>query len=130
MTVPSIIIIREDAEQWTGSDCCGKLEGDNVQPDEAKMRIIEGMGSLFMDLKERFRNVILIDPRNQPYLFPKIFLELMRFRPPLKEALKTLFMVYSIPAVIVNGKVLFSGTVPETSLVFQKIQGELRSGDM
>ena len=129
MSIPSILLIREDTEQWTGSDCCGKLEGDNIQLDKEKVRVIGEMGSLFMDLKSRFQNVLLVDPRNQPYLFPRILLDLVRYHLSLKEALKTIFMVYSIPAVILNGKVLYSGNIPKTSFVIQKIRSELNSGN-
>ena len=133
---PSILLIREDAEQWTGSDCCGKLEGENAHPEKERERIMGEMGCLFMNLQEWCRpdsgdtksDVLLIDPRNQPFLFPKILRDIFRYHPPFREALRTLFMVYSLPAVILNGKVLFSGKVPDPSQVIRKIQNELRIG--
>ena len=125
---PSILLIREDAEQWTGSDCCGKLEGENALPDNERVEILKKMGCLYMDLKVKFSDVILIDPRNQPFLFPKILRDLLRYRPPLWESLKSLLMFYSIPSVILNGKILFSGTIPDSSQVILRIQTELHSG--
>ena len=54
-----------------------------------------------------------VDPRNNLYLIPKLLADVIRYRPPLLEALRALFMVFGVPAVIANGRVVYSGDIPE-----------------
>ena len=54
-----------------------------------------------------------VDPRNHLYLIPKLLADVIRYRPPLLDALRTLFMVFAVPAVIANGRVAYSGRIPE-----------------
>jgi len=60
-------------------------------------------------------SVNAVDPRNQLYLVPKLLADVFRYRPPLLEALRTLFMVFAVPAVIANGRVVYSGDIPEAA---------------
>ncbi len=47
-----------------------------------------------------------IDPRNQLALVPKLASDVLRYRPGWKSALRTTFQLFSLPAVVVNGRVL------------------------
>ena len=127
----SIILIREQPGQMTGSGCCGKLEGDNTEfcgenVFEENRRIKVEMGKLYMDLKDEFNgsgdNIIQVDPRNQLYLFPKLIADVFRYRPSFKDALKAIFMVFSPPAIIVNGRILFSRNLPGKEEVVHRIK--------
>jgi hypothetical protein len=120
MTPPvSVILIRENAEQLTGSGCCGKLEGDNALWGggevfaEARRNQLD-LGVLHRAIREFFPpcdgqsqvGVVTVDPRNQFYLVPKLWSDVWRYRPGWRTGLFTLLQMFSLPAVIVNGRVL------------------------
>ena len=58
-------------------------------------------------------SVNVVDPRNHLYLIPKLLADVVRYRPPLLDALRTVFMVFAVPAVIANGRVAYSSDIPE-----------------
>lgn len=115
----SVILIREHAEQLTGSGCCGKLEGDNAlvggRPVFALARRgQQQMGVLHRAVREFFpprdgRELVaveVVDPRNQLYLWPKLIGDVLRYRPGLSAGLRTIAQFFALPAVIVNGRVI------------------------
>ncbi len=115
----SIIIICDRPEIVTGSGCCGKLEGDKelLGTDELfkKIRVHqEQFGVLHRTVRRLFRRecddgrvaLASADPRNQLYLWPKLIGDAFRYRPGFRSALVTAFQFFSLPAVIVNGRVL------------------------
>jgi len=115
----SVILIRENAEQLTGSGCCGKLEGDGTllghgrEFDHARADQ-RSHGLLHRTLREFFPPregrpqvaVVTVDPRNQLYLISKLWRDVWRYRPGLRSGLITLLQLFSLPAVIVNGRVI------------------------
>jgi hypothetical protein len=127
----SVILIRENAEQLTGSGCCGKLEGDDplwpraelfAHGDEHRHKV----GVLHRVLREFFPprdgqepvSVVVVDPRNQPYLIPKLWHDVLVYRPPLRDALATALQWFRLPAVIVNGRVVSRrGELPDPDAV-------------
>ena len=120
MSKSSLILIRETPEQLTGSGCCGKLEGDTVWQGgncvfEDSRKGQEIMGDLYMKIKEEIGvdhlDITYVDPRNQLYLIPKLLGDVLKFRPPLRDALKTMFMVFPVPAVILNGRIISDPTL-------------------
>ena len=115
----SVILIREHAEQLTGSGCCGKLEGDNAlvggQPVFTLARQgQQQMGVLHRAIREFFPpregrervKVEVVDPRNQLYLWPRLIGDVLRYRPGLRAGLRTALQFFALPAVIVNGRVM------------------------
>jgi len=126
---PSVIIVRERAEQMTGSGCCGKLEGDFAafggKPVFAEQRwIMEQVGPIYQKLHEELQDAVdllIVDPRNQLYLIPRIVKDILRFRPPLKKAYRALFLLFSCPAILVNGQVAYSGRIPQADEVVQTV---------
>jgi len=126
----SIILIRESAEQMTGSGCCGKLEGDCSLTGGAEVfrEIRQGQehfGVLHRAIVEFFSEarrtnelaLVTVDPRNQLYLWPKLLRDVLRYRPGWKSGFITILQLFSLPAVIVNGQVLSrrgSATDPDT----------------
>ena len=82
----SLIFIRENEGQLTGSDCCGKLEGDwrydNGAPIfEDQREVISKLAPLFLTVKQRWPEqfeVQQVDPRNQLFLTPKILADIWR----------------------------------------------------
>ena len=115
----SVVLIRENAEQVTGSGCCGKLEGDNTLLGGHDMFVQSrqhqrDVGVLHRAIREFFPpvdgreqvSVITVDPRNQLYLMPKLWRDVWRYRPGLKAGLQAMLQLFSLPAVVVNGRVI------------------------
>jgi hypothetical protein len=111
----SVILIREAPEQMTGSGCCGKLEGDSlaftaddVFPDARRGQ--REWGVLYRTLREFFPpdrvSVVTVDPRNQLFLLPKLWHDVCYYRPGWRAGLRTLLQWFSLPAVVVNGRIL------------------------
>lgn len=121
----SVVLICEQPLQVTGSGCCGKLEGDPALTGAARAfratcREREGMGLLYRAVRHLFRRqlddglvtVVEVDPRNQLYLAPKLWRDVLLYRPGLWRGLRTAFQAFALPAVIVNGRVLTLGGTP------------------
>ena len=115
----SIILIREHAGQMTGSGCCGKLEGDNALtgggeafgPLRARQRefgvLHRAVRKFFGDPGDGNRvSIVTVDPRNQLYLMPKLFWDVVRYRPGWRAGLAAAMQIFSPPVVVVNGRVL------------------------
>ena len=124
----SLIFIRENEGQLTGSDCCGKMEGDwrveNGQPIfEEQRKVISTIAPLFLAIKDRFKDKIeisIVDPRNQLFLFPKIFRDFLCYKRFSFAVFRSLFMMYRLPAIIINGELKYSGKLPsESELIAQ-----------
>ncbi|MFW6125035.1 MAG: hypothetical protein ACOC46_02705 [Pirellulales bacterium] len=118
MNACSVILVRESAEQLTGSGCCGKLEGDNASRNGEALfadsrRHQQHMGRLYRAVREHFQpeqvDVIEVDPRNQLYLSARLLRDVVRFRPRLRDGVRTALQAFSLPAVVVNGRVVASG---------------------
>jgi len=124
MKQASLILVRENAEQLTGSGCCGKLEGDNAWIDGQSLffdnqREKGRLGILYRAVRESFSaeqvELVQVDPRNQLYLAARLLGDVVRYRPGVVQSLKTLAQAFSLPAVILNGRVLSRRGVPPTS---------------
>ena len=115
----SILLIRESPEQMSGSGCCGKLEGDqSITGGTAAFRDIrqtqKEFGVLHRTVVEFYGpalqsgdlTITTIDPRNQLYLIPKLCSDVWRYRPCWKKALSSLLQMFSLPAVVLNGRVI------------------------
>ncbi len=115
----SVLLIREAAEQMTGSGCCGRLEGDNsitggaeafreVRQQQAAFGILHrAVGDFFADsVRSGELEIVTIDPRNQLYLIPRLFTDVWRFRPGFFSGLSTVLQLFALPAVVVNGRVI------------------------
>ncbi len=129
MRKPSIVLIRETEEQVAGSGCCGKFEGDFARcggewvfPERRQIK--ESMGAVARCLKNEFGDAIeltIVDPRNSLYLFPKIVRDVWHFRPSFGETLRSVCMAFAFPAVLINGAVKFSRSVPQREEILQAV---------
>jgi hypothetical protein len=129
MTRTSVVFIREIDQQMTGSNCCGKLEGENacqggeyVFPE--RRQVMEKMGSLYRMIKQRYKDEVeleVVDPRNHVYLIPRLVKDIFRYRVPFSEGLKTLFS-FSIPSIVINGRLAFVKEIPAPEALKEKIE--------
>jgi hypothetical protein len=125
----SVVFIREIDQQMTGSNCCGKLEGDNAcQGGEfvfsERRRVMEKMGLLYRIIRERYGDEVeleVVDPRNQLYLIPRLVKDVFRYRVPFTEGLKTLFS-FSIPSIVINGRLAFVKDMPAPEALKEKLE--------
>ncbi len=113
-----VLLIREQAEQLTGG-CCGTVGDDELvsggreiftdaRRDQVALGALHRLIRDFfppIDGKEQVR-VDVVDPRNQFYLFFRLWREVWRYRPGLRAGLQTALQLFSLPAVIVNGQVI------------------------
>ena len=115
----SVILIRENAEQLTGGGCCGTLDDDDptvrgrgVFRHARKQQ--QELGLLHRAIREFFPTdgeeaqvaVVTVDPRNQLYLIAKLLGDVLRYRPGLRAGLRTSLQMFSLPAVVLNGRVI------------------------
>lgn len=127
----SIIVVHQRLEQLTGSGCCGKLQGDLSAPGgpmdfpEAR-RELAALGHSVEEVRQALTDdrveVTLVDARNYLYLWPRLIREAFRFRLPLLQALRTVFLIFPLPAVIVNGRVIFSREVPSPDQLLRQVE--------
>lgn len=139
----SVVLIRENAEQLTGSGCCGKLEGDNALLGGSNVfqHTRQGqreLGLLHRTLREFFPpregreqvSIVTVDPRNQLYLIAKLWRDVFRYRPGISAALRTMLQLFSLPAVIVNGRVISRRNRPvDPDALCHLVSKQLRRAD-
>lgn len=123
----SVLLICDRPEQMTGSGCCGKVKGDpsltgSDRAFDETEKAQEEMALLYRTVRQLYAEevesgqiiIITVDPRNQLYLIPKLWGDVFRYRPGWKAGLRSLFQLFSIPAVIVNGKPIHKRNQPLT----------------
>ena len=121
---PSVLLIREWETQMSSSGCCGRLEGDFLSrrgercfPE--RRAIMEAMGPLYVELRERYGRMVdvrIVDPRNLIALLPLLLRDFRAHGVGVLQALRTLFAL-PVTGVIVNGRILARGRVPEPAEV-------------
>lgn len=131
---PSVILIREWAEQLTGSGCCGRLEGDFAGCHEGpvfreRREGMERMGLVYRGLKEQFGDAVeiqVVDPRNAALLF-LLVRDCWTFRVGFGAGLR---MLFSIPkqAVVVNGHLADRTDHPDPRRIAQIVEAQVRRG--
>jgi hypothetical protein len=115
----SVILIRENAEQLTGGGCCGTLDDDDpavrgrgvfrhARQQQHELGVLHRTIRRFFpaDGVEPRVAVVTVDPRNQLYLMAKLIGDVFRYRPGLVAGLRTALQMFSLPAVVLNGRVI------------------------
>jgi len=115
----SLLLIRDNAEQLTGGGCCGTLDDDDpsvrgrgvfdeVKKHQRDLAVLDrAVREFFPPVEGRQRVAVeIVDPRNQLYLAPKLVRDVLRYRPGWRAGLRTVFQAFSLPAVVLNGRVL------------------------
>ncbi|CAN5588695.1 hypothetical protein BH24ACT22_BH24ACT22_01590 [soil metagenome] len=129
-----IILVREWDSQTAASGCCGRLGGENNELGDSETyrhnRIeMEKMGAVYRALREALFDeeveMTVVDPRNMVWLIPSVLKDARKRGLSIRETFKQINRGVSYNAVILDGKVLFSGHVPEPEDAVSAIRSEL-----
>ena len=128
-----VIIVREQDEIVAA--CCVPFEGGFVK-ELGKLdlflsttEMIQSTGELYQRLKNDYGHAVdidIVDPRNQGYLFPRLIKDIIHFKVPMIQALKTIFAL-KVPAIIYNGRLISSGKKQFSSKTYQYLKQELQN---
>lgn len=113
----------------SGSGCCGRLEGDVLGSGGERVfverrAIMEAMGPLYRRIRGRFGNdldLLVVDPRNQISLVPRLVRDFWRYGVGWGGALRTLRDV-NTSTVVVNGRLFSRGAWPPAEAVIVEIE--------
>ena len=129
----SVIIVREN-DGTGGCICCSGGMGEYGKKDpsyEGVRKIAEECGRLHRGITEKFGEdeveIIQIEPRAYFYLMPKVLKDVLKFKPSVISAIRTMFLWYPVPTVIVNGKLVGLGRVPTIDEVEREIRQKVRT---
>lgn len=128
-----VVLVREWDGQHTGSGCCGRLGGCNDElGDPSTFRHnrdeMESMGAVYRALKRELRDtvdVVVVDPRNTAWLVPSVYRDARRAGLTRGEAVRQVSRAVSYTSVVVDGRVLFRGHVPDAEAAVDAVLAEL-----
>lgn len=129
-----IILVREWDSQTAASGCCGRLGGEQTElgdPDTYRHNRVEmeKMGAVYRALREDLFDeeveMTVVDPRNMVWLIPSVLKDARRRGLSIGETLRNVSRGVSYNAVILDGKVLFSGHVPAPEEAVAAVRLEL-----
>lgn len=133
-----VLLVREWDSQHSGSGCCGRLGGGDDDlagaADYARNRTeMEAMGRVYRALRDVLTEEIVagtvdlqvVDPRNTVWLLPAIAGDARRRGLSARQTWQSMRRGMSWNSVVVDGAVLFSGTVPEPEAAVAAVQAEL-----
>ena len=136
--ITQVILVRENAETLTCSDCAGSLEGIDAfgsreVPDYAPIRqVMNQVGELYMALRHQFGDKIeidVVDPRNQVFLIPRLIGDCRRHKNSLGTLLKTVFFGIAPGKIIINGVLRYQRELPSPATLVQDVQACLDKSD-
>lgn len=116
-----IILVREWDAQVTGSGCCGRLGGEGTMLGDtdtfsSNRSEMEKMGEVYRALRAELFDeeveITVVDPRNQVWLIPALLRDGHKRGLSPRELWRQVRGGVSYNAVVVDGRVLFSGNVP------------------
>lgn len=129
-----IILVREWDSQTAASGCCGRLGGADTELGDSdtyrhNRDEMEKMGAVYRALREDLFDeeieMTVVDPRNMVWLIPSVLKDARKRGFSVRETFKQINRGVSYNAVILDGKVLFSGHVPTPEEAVSAIRSEL-----
>jgi hypothetical protein len=130
-----IILVREWDAQVTGSGCCGRLGGRNDELGDAatfaqSRQEMERMGAVYRALREELFDedveITVVDPRNMVWLVPAVLRDARRRGLSARGIWRQIRRGVSYNAVILDGKALFSGRIPEPEEAVAAVRQDLK----
>jgi len=124
----SVILVREQEGQTSGSGCCGRLEGDFLSCEgkplfPEKRAVVESMGSVYRALREAFGEDVeieVVDPRNFIGMAFLLIRDARRFGVGFGQTVRTLSRI-GPQAVVANGRLLARGTPSDVAALVAAI---------
>jgi hypothetical protein len=106
--------------------------GEHAKKEPSYHEIRESAGEcgrLHREIRERYGEeeveIIQIEPKDYIYVMPRVIKDIIKRRVPLIHSIRTLFLWYPVPAVIVNGKVVGKGKVPAARELFDELEKDI-----
>lgn len=139
MPDPQVLLVREWDEQVTGSGCCGRLGGENCEISdgaafERSRADMEAMGAVYRALRAELTSapvsITVVDPRNMFWLLPSMWRAARRRGMTRRQTWYEIRRGTANASVVVNGRTLFSGSVPDTYTVVEAVRSELFASDI
>lgn len=133
-----IILVREWDAQLAASGCCGRLGGENTELGDketfaANRCEMEAMGEVYRalraDLFDEDAEITVVDPRNMVWLVPALLKDARKRGFGIKETWDHLRRGVSYTAVIVDGRTLFSGRIPEVEDAVTAVRKEIEDSE-
>ncbi len=133
-----IILVREWDAQLAASGCCGRLGGENSELGDTETFALnraemEAMGEVYRALRAELfdedAEITVVDPRNMVWLVPALLKDARRRGWGPKETWYNLRRGVSYTAIIVDGKVLFSGRIPPPEDAVAAVKKELAEAE-
>jgi hypothetical protein len=131
-----IILVREWDSQTAASGCCGRLGGENTELGDAdtyrhNRDEMEKMGAVYRALREDLFDeeveITVVDPRNVVWLVPSVLRDARKRGLSIREVFRQINRGVSYNAVILDGKVLFSGHVPDPVEAVSAVRSDLEA---
>ncbi len=128
-----LILIRE-TEGMGGPGCCSRIGSDGAiwGSDRAvfteRRERSDRLGEILRAIRDAFGHeveVTIIDPRNIVSFVPLVIRDAIRNRVPVATALRALSST-SVMTGVFDGQLLFSGKIPSTDEVMERIAGRMR----
>ena len=131
-----LILVREGDPEITGSvGCCCRVSRDDVrwsswtgnrsEPAESITRF----GELYRALRQAFGNrleITVLDPRNVIAFVPLVVRDAVRYRVPLRAALRAVGAT-SFATGVLDGRLVYSGVAPAPAEVLRLVAERLGS---
>ncbi len=131
-----IILVREWDSQTAASGCCGRLGGENTELGDPNTyrhnrEEMEKMGAVYRALREDLFDeeveITVVDPRNVVWLIPSVLRDARKRGLTIRDIFRQINRGVSYNAVILDGKVLFSGHVPTPDDAVSAVRSELEA---
>lgn len=121
-----------ESDSGSGCICCSGGMGEHAKKEPSYHEIRESAGEcgrLHREIRERYGEeeveIIQIEPKDYIYVMPRVIKDIIKRRVPLIHSIRTLFLWYPVPAVIVNGKVVGKGKVPAARELFDELEKDI-----
>jgi hypothetical protein len=119
--------VRE-SDGGSGCVCCSGGMGEYAKKELSYEEIRESAcecGRLHREIRERYGEneveIIQIEPKDYIYVLPRVIKDIIKGREPFISSIRTLLLWYPVPAVIVNGRVVAKGKVPEARELYNEL---------
>ncbi|MFI5324017.1 MAG: hypothetical protein ACHQ6U_10925 [Thermodesulfobacteriota bacterium] len=119
-----------ESDSGSGCVCCSGGVGEHAKKEPSYHEIRESArdcGRLHREIRERYGEdeveIIQIEPKDYIYVMPRVLREILKHGQPFIPSLRTLFLWYPVPTVIVNGRTVSPGNVPSIDEIQREIKG-------